>query len=136
MFHVARSASLGLTVPGTCTSKCKHRRPQREGRTGKCLFGLSASSKREVFSEEGATFDMHIIVGTVAVCSFLADPVLLLFPAQLHPHQCQLYIGSQQLPAISCFLLCFVLFESTCVFVCHGNFTPAPRVGSVVFQQL
>lgn len=92
----------------------------------------------KVFSEEGPTFDMQIIVGTVAVGSFLAAPVLLLFPAWLHPHQCQLYIGSQQLPAISCFfaLFCLVLFESTRVFVCHGNFTPAPRVGSVVFQQL
>lgn len=100
----------GWTVPNPFAplqlrrgGKCKHARLQREGQTDK------SHHRGNVFKMSNMCFsiltfcsqaDMQIIVGTVAVCSFLSDPVLFLFPAWPHPHQCQLYIGSQQPPTM------------------------------------
>lgn len=99
-----------ISISGLDSAWYLHRQVQAQASSAGGTVG-QMSSKRGVFSE-GATFDMQITVGTVAVCSFLPDPVLLLLPARLHPRQCQLCIGSQQLPAISWGFFCFGLFCS------------------------
>lgn len=101
--------------------KCKRARLQRGGRTDK------SHHRGNVFKMSNMCFsiltfcsqaDMQIIVGTVAVCSFLSDPVLFLFPAWPHPHQCQLYIGSQHPPAMWRALFLFPTPDFLFRFVC------------------
>lgn len=79
---------------------------------------------------------VQIIVGIVAVCSFLSDPFLFLFAdlpsmASLSPVP-----ALHWLTAASCNLTLyfFCCFGSTCVFLCHGHFTPSAYVVYVVFQ--